>query len=241
MTSLVLLTLLAGADLSMKDLQALSDDGAWGELLEKATMVAPSERGPGWKDLVTRAAVKSLEGPVTGVPFAASEKAQHLAERYAFLPAQPTWLAARDATIVKDLKACMALGAEDACWNKEGPWEAQLTGAGALEAAHAFVEFGVVPYRPMPLFAAAVAKDPKACGDEKLPRVVTAALSTPPGDVTAKAAVQVLETCWGALGTRLVKTGWSDDTYFLTNACPTLLKKNVLSELRRDLCADAKR
>lgn len=240
MKTLVLLSLLAGSDLSMKDLQALADDGAWSEVLEKATTVTPAERTPAWKELVARAAAKSLEAPATGRPFAASERAQALAARFSFLGAHPVWLAARDATLVRDLRACLAAGDDDACWKQEAAWEKQLSGASALDAAHAFVESGAFAWRPMALFAAAVAKEPSACTDTKLPEALLAALSTPAGGAVATSAVQVLETCWSAVGAK-VKAGWRDDTSFLTNACPTLLKKKVLSELQRDLCADAQR
>jgi hypothetical protein len=231
----------AGAPLTMAELKGLATDDAWPEVLARAQDVAPAGRTAEWKSLVRDAALKSLKPTkAVGHPFADAERADALAARFPFLATDADFDAARGDVVARGIDDCLHEGEGAKCWALEARYEKGLAGAAALKAAHAFVVFGSVKYRPMGLFAAAVTtKDAATCADSDLAVAVVAALDLPGEHEAAKSALKVaFEQCWTALAPALKTSlrGASDTR--LKNICKPMRAKKALSELQDGLCSD---
>ena len=80
------------------------------------------------------------------------------------------------------------------------------------------------------------------CTDPDLTDAVIAALGRPSDWDEAKASEALTEACWNTLGAAVVaqvarETG---DSYYLGNACPTLLRRDALTGLRAARCREIK-
>ena len=225
---------------TLEDLQALSQQKAYAELLERAEDIAPAARTDAWQGLVASAAVGVVTTtPLAKDPFGEVGKADALLARFAFLDKRAAFSAARDEAVLKGLKRCVDANNE-ACIEHFVPYEPSLGATASLKAGKMLRHYGAVPYRSMLLFAkAAAGKDGGACKDPDVSDAVIAALDLPPDHRSAKAAQQVaFESCWPALQAKLKSTMVSASASRLQNSCVGMRAKKALTPLQEDLCKD---
>ena len=245
------------ADPAIAELDALAAAKSWSELRGHLTTVRPTARDAHWASLAEQAAI----GELTPLATSTHPSGDRLAalERYAttfpILNDNPKFLALRASIGLSAFGDCLeeAYGTviADCRRGLENFVRTTPKSVGtartdlARDAAH-LVGRKLNRSAAAPFFAIAIEAPAETnaavCTDPDLTDAVIAALSRPPDWDEAKASKALTEACWNTLGAAVVaqvarETG---DSYYLGNACPTLLQRDALTGLRAARCREIK-
>jgi uncharacterized caspase-like protein len=239
----------AVANPMVAELDALAAAQSWRELGAQLTTVQPTARDAHWASLAEKAAIGELT-PLT-------RSSDHFDSRLAavdhYLTTFPTL---RGSEKFLALRAAIGLGAFGDCFDRrayslndchrglESFLRAVPPGTDLARNAARLVARKLFRRHAAPFFVIAVEAPGGAavCADTELPSVVVAALGSSPdlAEAEVKAAVSLAGTCWDALKTEIVAqvARESGSSYYLRNACPTLLQRNALTGLREARCRE---
>jgi hypothetical protein len=231
----------------MVELDALAAAASWRELHDHLTDVSPSARDAHWAGLVEQAALGELAA-LAGPGGSAAERLQTIERYYPKFPAL-----AQSAPFLA-LRTTVGLDAFTRCFDdaRDGrtcrddlerfvhvpPVSAEL----ALAAAHLVgVNFN---RQASALFYVTGLDAPggeAVCTDHELEYDLVVALQLPPDYREAKAARAITERCWDAVQTFVVANVARETaaSYYLQNACPSLIQHNAVTGLREKRCAAA--
>jgi Caspase domain len=242
----------APANPMIAELDALAAAQSWRELGAHLTAVQPTARDAHWASLAEQAAIGEL------TPLIAS--ADHFDVRLAAVEQYlKTFPSLRSSPKFLALRASIGLGAFGDCFDRAhvqtrvvdcrrglesfvrgAPTSADLPRDAARLVGLKLNRAAAAPFFAIALDAAA-ADTTMICGEADLSVAVLAALGTPPDWDQAKAAVSLASKCWDALSTAIVAQvarEAGNGSYYLQNACPTLLQRNALTGLRAARCQE---
>ncbi|HUJ62594.1 MAG TPA: hypothetical protein VLX92_29030 [Kofleriaceae bacterium] len=238
---------LAADALSMADLQALDKQGSYGELLDKADRVRPSERTADWSKLVRAAALHVLDQIANdpGSDLAAAAKLVELVpaaeHKYGFLTGDKAYLDGKGRALARVVKICAQDGG---CGNF-----IQYLGSGVTRFPRGtarqialIVSEDELPSRTVHYWALAADDDVDACQDGRLDSAVIYELREPPGDKGMADAQRAAGTCYAALENDLVRElSAADETArprpaFLINACAVMKSHGAMTVLKKKKC-----
>ena len=243
------------ADPAIAELDALAAAKSWSELRGHLTTVRPTARDAHWASLAEQAAI----GELTPLATSAHPFGDRLAalERYAttfpILNDNPKFLALRAAIGLSAFGDCLeqAYGPADCRRGLEsfvrttpksvGTARADLARDAARLVGRKLNRSAAAPFFVIAIEAPAET-NAAVCTDPDLTDAVIAALGRPPDWDEAKASKALTDACWNTLGAAVVaqvarETG---DSYYLGNACPTLLRRDALTGLRAARCREIK-
>jgi caspase domain-containing protein len=243
------------ADPVFAELDALAAAKSWGELRGHLTTVKPTARDAHWASLAEQAAVGELTPLATSArPFGDRLAAlEHYATTFQILNDNPKFLALRASIVLSAFGECLEEGygtvLADCRRGLEGfvrttPKSVGTARADLARGAARLVGRKLNRSAAAPFFAIATETPAETnvavCTDPDLTDAVIAALSRPPDWDEAKASGALTEACWNTLGPAVVaqvarETG---DSYYLGNACPTLLRRDALTGLRAARCRE---
>jgi hypothetical protein len=243
------------ADPVIAELDALAAAKSWSELRGHLTTVKPTARDTHWASLAEQAAIGELTSLATSARSLGDRLAalEHYATTFPVLNDNPKFLALRASIGLSAFGDCLeqAYGTAIADCRRGldsfvrttpksvGTARADL----ARDAAH-LVGRKLNRSAAAPFFAIAIEAPAETnvavCTDPDLTDAVIAALSRPPDWDEAKAAGTLTEACWNTLGAAVVAqvARESGDSYYLGNACPTLLRRDALTGLRAARCRE---
>jgi uncharacterized caspase-like protein len=234
----------APADQLIADLDALGEAQSWRELHDHLADVSPRLRDTHWKSLVEQAALGELL-PLTAPGGSAVERLATIGRYY------PTFPSLADSPRFLDLRTTVGLDAFARCFDatKDGRQcrddlerFVHVTPVSAALARDAAYLVGTKFNRQASsLFLIPGLDAPGGealCMDAELESYVIAGFGLPPDYREAKAARTVAERCWESLKTALVANVARENaaSYYLQNACPTLIEHNSLTGLREKRC-----
>ena len=241
----------APANPIIAELNALAAAQSWRELGAHLTAVPPTARDAHWASLVEQAAM----GELTTLT-AAGDFDVRLATVERYLTTFPTL---RGSEKFLALRASIGLGAFGDCFDRErlpgrlvdcrraldrfvrgGPLSTELARDAAHMVGRKFNRAVAATFFAIALEAPAD-RGTSVCTDNELADAVIPALSTPPDYLEAKAAVSLADKCWDALNPAIVaqvSREAGSGSYYLQNACPTLLQRNALTGLRAARCQE---
>ena len=246
------------ADPVIAELDALAAAKSWSELRDHLTTVRPTARDAHWAALAEQAAIGELTPLATsGRPFDDRLAAlDHYAKTFQILNDNPKFLALRASIGLSAFGDCLEQSygtvLNDCRRELDGfvrttPKSVGTARADLARDAARLVGRKLNRSAAAPFFAIAVETPAEtnaaACTDPDLTDAVIAALGRPPDWDEAKAAAALTEACWSTLGTAVVaqvarETG--DNSYYLGNACPILLRREALTGLRAARCREIK-
>jgi len=228
-------------------LDALAASKSWSELHDHLTDVSPTKRDAHWERLVEQASIGEL-GAETGPGGSADERLALIARYY---PKFPSLGRSKDFLA---LRAKVGLEAFSLCFNQRGkerqcrddlerfvraaPASAEL----AQGSAHIV---GIGFNRNLSSVFYALGLDAPGgetiCGDPELQYDIIVGLQNPPHYRQAEASRTVAEKCWDAVKGVVVSNAANEtsSSYFMDNACPSLLKHDALSGLPSGACQKA--
>lgn len=226
------------------DLDALAAAQSWRELHDHLTDVSPSLRDAHWNGLVEQAAL----GELTPLTAPGGSSAERLAAIERYYPKFPSL--ANSARFI-ELRATIGLDAFNQCFNNRS-----IDGKECMNGLERFVH--VTPVNPALALGAAhligsfnrqspslyllpgldAPGGEKLCADSELESYIVAGLDLPSHYREAKAARTVAERCWESLNAAIVANvaRVTPASYYLQNACPTLIQHNALTGLREKRC-----
>jgi hypothetical protein len=231
-------------DQLIANLDALAAAGSWRELHDHLADVSPTSRDSHWNSLVEQAALGELL-PLTGPGGSAVERLATI-ERY-----YPTFPSLADSQRFLDVRATVGLDAFARCFDTtNGARQCRddlerfvnVAPVGAELARGAAHLVGIKFNRQAgSLFIARGLDAPGGetlCTDSELESYVIAGFWLPPDYREAKAARMVVERCWEALSAAIVANVARETagSYYLRNACPTLIQHSSLTGLREKRC-----
>ncbi|HVQ68867.1 MAG TPA: caspase family protein [Bradyrhizobium sp.] len=245
------------ADPAIAELDALAAAKSWSELRGHLTTVRPTARDAHWASLAEQAAIGELAPLATSArPFGDRLAALELyATTFPILNDNPKFLALRASIVLSAFGECLEQGygaaLADCRRGLEGfvrttPKSVGTARADLARDAARLVGRKLNRSAAAPFFAIAIEAPADAnvavCTDPDLTDAVIAALGRPPDWDEAKASEALTEACWNTLGAAVVaqvarETG---DSYYLGNACPTLLRRDALTGLRAARCREIK-
>jgi len=246
------------ADPVIAELDALAAAKSWSELRDHLTTVRPTARDAHWAALAEQAAIGELTPLATsGRPFDDRLAAlEHYAKTFQILNDNPKFLALRASIGLSAFGDCLEQSygtvLNDCRRELDGfvrttPKSVGTARADLARDAARLVGRKLNRSAAAPFFAIAIEAPAEtnvaACTDPDLTDAVIAALGRPPDWDEAKAAASLTEACWSTLGTAVVaqvarETG--DNSYYLGNACPILLRRDALTGLRAARCREIK-
>jgi hypothetical protein len=246
------------ADPVIAELDALAAAKSWSELRDHLTTVRPTARDAHWASLAEQAAIGELTPLATsGRPFDDRLAAlEHYAKTFQILNDNPKFLALRASIGLSAFGDCLEQSygtvLNDCRRELDGfvrttPKSVGTARADLARDAARLVGRKLNRSAAAPFFAIAIEAPAEtnaaACTDPDLTDAVIAALGRPPDWDEAKAAAALTEACWSTLGTAVVaqvarETG--DNSYYLGNACPILLRRDALTGLRAARCREIK-
>jgi len=246
------------ADPVIAELDALAAAKSWSELRDHLTTVRPTARDAHWASLAEQAAIGELTPLATsGRPFDDRLAAlDHYAKTFQILNDNPKFLALRASIGLSAFGDCLEQSygtvLNDCRRELDGfvrttPKSVGTARADLARDAARLVGRKLNRSAAAPFFAIAIEAPAEtnaaACTDPDLTDAVIAALGRPPDWDEAKAAAALTEACWSTLGTAVVaqvarETG--DNSYYLGNACPILLRREALTGLRAARCREIK-
>ena len=246
------------ADPAIAELDALAAAKSWSELRDHLTTVRPTARDAHWASLAEQAAIGELTPLATsGRPFDDRLAAlDHYAKTFQILNDNPKFLALRASIGLSAFGDCLEQSygtvLNDCRRELDGfvrttPKSVGTARADLARDAARLVGRKLNRSAAAPFFAIAIEAPAEtnaaACTDPDLTDAVIAALGRPPDWDEAKAAAALTEACWSTLGTAVVaqvarETG--DNSYYLGNACPILLRREALTGLRAARCREIK-
>jgi hypothetical protein len=246
------------ADPVIAELDALAAAKSWSELRDHLTTVRPTARDAHWASLAEQAAIGELTPLATsGRPFDDRLAAlEHYAKTFQILNDNPKFLALRASIGLSAFGDCLEQSygtvLNDCRRELDGfvrttPKSVGTARADLARDAARLVGRKLNRSAAAPFFAIAIEAPAEtnaaACTDPDLTDAVIAALGRPPDWDEAKAAASLTEACWSTLGTAVVaqvarETG--DNSYYLGNACPILLRRDALTGLRAARCREIK-
>jgi len=246
------------ADPVIAELDALAAAKSWSELRDHLTTVRPTARDAHWASLAEQAAIGELTPLATsGRPFDDRLAAlDHYAKTFQILNDNPKFLALRASIGLSAFGDCLEQSygtvLNDCRRELDGfvrttPKSVGTARADLARDAARLVGRKLNRSAAAPFFAIAIEAPAEtnaaACTDPDLTDAVIAALGRPPDWDEAKAAAALTEACWSTLGTAVVaqvarETG--DNSYYLGNACPILLRRDALTGLRAARCREIK-
>jgi Caspase domain len=234
------------------ELDALAAAQSWRELGAHLTAVQPTARDAHWASLAEQAAIGELTPLITSSDYYDARLAavEQYLKTFPSLRSSPKFLA---------LRASIGLGAFGDCFDRAygahlvdcrrglesfvrgAPANADMARDAARLVGRKLNRGAAAPFFDMALDAAA-ADTTAICADADLAVAVVAALGMSPGRAEAevKAAVSLASKCWDALNTAIVAqvAREAGSSYYLRNACPTLLQRNALTGLRAARCQE---
>ena len=245
------------ADPAIAELDALAAAKSWSELRGHLTTVRPTARDAHWASLAEQAAIGELTPLATSArPFGDRLAAlEHYATTFPILNDNPKFLALRASIVLSAFGECLEQGygaaLADCRRGLEGfvrttPKSVGTARADLARDAARLVGRKLNRSAAAPFFAIAIEAPAETnvavCSDPDLTDAVIAALGRPPDWDEAKASEALTEACWNTLGAAVVaqvarETG---DSYYLGNACPTLLRRDALTGLRAARCREIK-
>ena len=233
------------------ELDALAAAKSWRELGTHLIAVRPTARDTHWASLAEQAAI----GELTPLAASADPFAERLAMVERYVTTFPTLL---NSEKFLALRATIGLSAFGDCFDRAHaqanvvdcrrgleslvrgvPSSGDLAREAARLVGRKLHRAAAAPFFAMALDPAAGADAP-VCADPDLADSVIAALGRPPDWNEAKAAVTLAEACWPTLSGAIVAQVARETTssYYLGNACPTLLQRNALTGLRAARCQE---
>ena len=240
-------TVVAPGNEALAELDALAKAENWHELGDHLTDIKPTARDLHWNGLVEQAAIGEL------TPLA-SPSGGSVAERLAMIKRYyPTFPSLRSSPQFRALRASIGLYAFARCFD-EGqddrmcrdsldqfvrvpPMSAELIRDAAHVVARKLNRAAAAPFFALALEAP---QGDLACASGELAETVIAALGRPPDWAERKAATTLTERCWDALRTAVMAQVAREtaSSYYVRNACPTLMKYNALTGLRAAQCRE---
>jgi uncharacterized caspase-like protein len=244
----------ASADSVVAELDALAATKSWSELRGHLTTVKPTARDAHWASLAEQAAIGELTPLATSSrPFGDRLAAlEHYATTFQILTDNPKFLALRASVGLSAFGDCLdeAYGASECRRGLEdfvrttpksvGTARADLAREAARLIGRKLNRSAAAPFFAMAIEAPAETNE-AVCTDPDLTSAVIAAFGRPPDWNEAKAATALTEACWKTLGTAVVAQvarETSDNSYYLGNSCPILLRREALTGLRQARCRE---
>jgi hypothetical protein len=236
------------------ELDALAAAKSWSELRGHLTTVKPTARDAHWASLAEQAAIGELTPLATSArPFGDRLAAlEHYATTFQILTDNPKFLALRASVGLSAFGDCLdeAYGASECRRGLEDFVRTTPESAGTARADLArdaprlngrkLKRTAAAPILAIAIESPAQTKE-AICSDPDLTTAVIAAFGRPPDWNEAKAAAALTEACWKTLGTAVVAQvarETSDNSYYLGNTCPILLKRDALTGLREARCGE---
>lgn len=222
------------------DLKALKEQQEWSELLAHAKDIPPRHRSEPWRDLVRHAAAKKMEMLIfrQQIPemlewsLAILDKFPHLNKHRKFMQYRAT-------AALKVFPECFNARGEALNCHKEfykfallDPTNSNL----ALQAGH-IVQNKMFVYYALPFYDLAfrdTKQRSKYCKVKRVKKSVISALHNTSGRKEMNNFLRIAKQisllwCWGDYKADLIKEVKTAHTGYLTNMCPELKKKGVLS------------
>ena len=244
-------------DPAIAELDALAAAKSWSELRGHLTTVRPTARDAHWASLAEQAAIGELTPLATSTrPFDDRlATLEHYAKTFQILNDNPKFLALRASIGLSAFGDCLeeSYGTVliDCRRELDGfvrttPKSVGTARSDLARDAARLVGRKLNRSAAAPFFAIAIEAPAETnvavCTDPDLTDAVIAALGRPPDWDEAKASKALTEACWNTLGAAVVaqvarETG---DSYYLGNACPTLLRRDALTGLRAARCREIK-
>ncbi len=227
---------------TQSELEALLSQGAFDEVLERAEELPAAARTDSWRALITTAAAGRVTAQTSSAAsvFAGALEAERLAQRYRFLQDRPPFRSARDASVLAGATRCLAASTEDPCRQTLQGLLTTMTPAGSLTLLKRLRADGWTPEALMALVDRAVAGiDVPACTNALVQDLTVAALDVP-FDLPAAGLARVVafERCWSPCKAKLQAAMVHATSDRLKNACAAMKKRNALTPMQLDLCAD---
>jgi hypothetical protein len=236
------------ADPGIEELDALAAAQSWQELRAYLVKVKPTARDAHWASLVEQAAVGELTRLAS---------ADHYTARLAAIDDFDTaFPSLRGSSKYRALRASVGLDAWRQCfeadrWGSSAgycyqgltgfvrtpPLSAELARGAARIAARGLNQGAAAPL----LALAAEAPDSASiCAEADLPQWLANALVKSPDWDQPKAAVSLIDKCWDTVGPAMVAefARHGAGSYYPSNTCPTLMKRNALTGYRAALCRE---
>jgi len=226
------------------NLDALAASRSWRELHDHLADVSPTLRDAHWKSLVEQAALGELLPLAT--PGGSAVERLATIERY-----YPTFPSLADSKRFLELRTTVGLDAFARCLDAtDGAKQCRddlerfvripPVSAALARGAASLIGTKFNPQAaPLFLMPGLDAPDGAAlCTDSELASYVVTGLGLPPDYREAKAARTVAERCWESLKTAIVANVARETaaSYYLQNACPSLIQRKALTGLREKRC-----
>jgi hypothetical protein len=231
----------------LADLKALAEAGNWRELGDRLPDVRAALRDATWKSLVEQAAIGELTA--LSIPSDRSyDERLALLNRY-----YPRYRSLAESPKFLSLRATIGLQAYADCFNQRGdgrncrdglegfirvpPHDLDLVRKATRLVSVRFNWAAGAPYFASILTGPESERVCKEAGNEVADAAV-AGLQQPPEGREAGAARLLIEKCWDAVKVKVVDNVGreSAESYYLRNACSTLMKYEAVTGLRAKRC-----
>ncbi|MGE0632834.1 MAG: hypothetical protein AB7O96_10515 [Pseudobdellovibrionaceae bacterium] len=232
------------ADLNMDDLKSLSQQKMWGEILEKAASVEPSERTVDWNKIVTSAAIAEVQevADQSTQEFAQADKAVHVISKaepkYPFLLKNAEYIKAKSAALGKVADVC----SKNSSYGCGALIELLSKGVSTYPKGTAFkiallLGEETVPSQTMKFWSLAVKDDPANCEHGSVLRAVRGALKGPAGSGVTEAQ-NAARTCIASVEKDLMDAlGKSEPgSDFAKNFCPIVKDRGGYNMVKKQKC-----
>ena len=227
---------------TMEDLQVLSKEGNYIEVLQHMNDIRPTKRDDNWKAIVQTAVVKTLEKQLTAEdPYSAVNFCEQMLDTQPALKELKPFIDLRRKAVIKGFTLCYrnSYDGSQCTENLRGIVKKVLEDHELAFQAAKLVRLNSHSSVAVPFFIQALKDNPdrKICADEDLIYAVQSGIGMPPD--RAKESLELgFSICFDTLKPHLMEDFYESHGYALNNYCLSLKKKNALTEFQSAFCAD---
>lgn len=228
---------------SMKDLNALADQGAWSELASHLEDIRPAERSPEWNKVLEQTATGLLDqdGSADDV-YSAFSTSETLLARFPKLKTNKVFMVKRADAGLKAFAICFQnnYGADQYLQDLT---RFVKSDAGNLDLAFKsgkLARLNLKHWAAAPFFASALTAPNKdrRCDDEDVALAVMSGLGLPKSGYEPQfgASVKLAQLCWKELKAPLIEQIASNGEYFRENTCGVFKANNAVEGEIANVC-----
>ena len=228
----------------MKDLRALADQEAWGELASHLEDVRPADRGTDWNRVLEQTALGLLdhEGSASDA-YSALSTSEGMLARFPKLKTNKAFMAKRSEVGLKAFSVCFqdTYGADQCLQDMTKFVKNDVNNLDLAFKAGKLARRNLKHWAAAPFFASALAEpsQDRRCDDEDVALAVVSGLSLPnTGYEPHHGASMELATrlCWQELKGPLAEQIASNGEYFRENTCAAFKVNNALQGEVKNVC-----